>query len=184
MNAINIRLGAKDAVIRAWWKGISAADIDISKTINYAIEYYATTGSYINIATIKSIPEESSSTLRKCYLYETSKAYQWLKSRMQEGEKMSSCIKRILRNSIQIGEEEQYISIDDLIHSIESISSKNTEVDRPTAGISYIPQKKIEESFDMKLPEKSTQPTKKINLVEEQPPDLFDKMLGSNRLIL
>ena len=122
---IKIRLGKKDYITRTWWDNASKAGITLSSVINCAVHHYAKTGQYVAIAQIKDVrpTEEQSPVIRQIYLPKESTAYKWLTEKKDEGEKISSTIKRILRNSIILADSEILYSEDELKNCIDMIES-------------------------------------------------------------
>lgn len=123
---IKIRLGKKDYIVRTWWDNASKAGITLSSVVNCAVHHYAKTGKYLAIACINNTKqaENSEPSIRQIYLPEESVAYKWLTEKKKGGEKISSTIKRILRNSIVLSENEVLYSEDELKSIIDMIGTE------------------------------------------------------------
>ena len=133
---IKIRLGKKDYIVRTWWDKASKAGITLSSVVNCAVHHYAKTGKYLAIACINNTAqaEESEPTIRQIYLPEESVAYKWLTEKKEGGEKISSTIKRILRNSIILSTEEVLYSDDELKSIVDMIGTEFYEQRQKNQG--------------------------------------------------
>lgn len=123
---IKIRLGKKDYIVRTWWDNASKAGITLSSVVNCAVHHYAKTGKYLAIACINDTvkAENSEPTIRQIYLPQESYAYKWLTEKRDGGEKISSTIKRILRNSIILTSSEVLYSEDELKSVVDMIGTE------------------------------------------------------------
>lgn len=122
LKVIRIRLSKKDALIKNWWDYLSSNDINISQTISYTIQYYVKTGEYLQIGQIKVIDKEFEPTSRQIYIQENSASYDYLQKRVSSGEKLSTLIKRILKNSLkETTEETQVFDLDEVLNHIERL---------------------------------------------------------------
>lgn len=120
LKVIRIRLSKKDALIKNWWDYLSSNDINISQTISYTIQYYVKTGEYLQIGQIKVVDKEFEPTSRQIYIQENSASYDYLQKRVSSGEKLSTLIKRILKNSLkETTEETQVFDLDEVLNHIE-----------------------------------------------------------------
>ena len=126
---IKIRLGKKDYIVRTWWDNASKAGITLSSVVNCAVHHYAKTGKYLAIACINNAAqvENYEPTIRQIYLPQESIAYKWLTEKKEGGEKISSTIKRILRNSIILSVNEVFYSEDELKSIVDMIGTEMYE---------------------------------------------------------
>lgn len=175
---VKIRLGIKDESVRNWWDKASQKEINISKTINYAIEYYIRQGDYINIAKISSKPNELNQkpVVRKIYLPSESITYKWLSERAEQGEAISSVIKRIIRNSILINDDNQesFINLDELIKLLEVGNTNHKEIVSAThEKASEVPEETLRETPS------DVSDDKPAYFGKQKGEDLFDVLLSN-----
>ncbi len=189
---IKLRFGKKDDVLKLWWNEVSASGNNISQTIKYAIDIYRFSGEYPNIATIKEEHIEDD-ILRKFSLQDDSDTYKWLLARQDKGEKISSAVKRILRNSINQGQDTSLVELDTLIWLSEQAESNyktyiKANIEKPIPQYVAPPQEdKPSDSTEIKSPKEDSDLDNHnqfpLNGEEDDEPDLFE-MLGANQLIL
>lgn len=119
-----IPLGKKDAVLREWWDNVSKDNI--SQPICLAIAYYSKTGKFLQIGTVSPSKIEYDNTIKYVYIPEKSIAYKFLNEKQEQGEKIASIVKYILRNSIKESATTRMYDVDELRKQLEEIS--HTEV--------------------------------------------------------
>lgn len=101
---IKVPLGKKDGLLRYWWENAIEHDLNISKAVVAALEYYMLTGDFIDLASVDITTKTYDNAVVKwVYISEESPVYGWLECRQKKGEKLSTVIKYVLRNSLKSG---------------------------------------------------------------------------------
>lgn len=106
MGSVKLRLGKKDAVLKLWFEMARQRQDNLSAAVAEALLYYVRNGVYLKIANIpkevmKDMPDEY-----KCLSFaENTPVSRWLREKEEEGQKVSTSIKRVLRASITTDEE-------------------------------------------------------------------------------
>lgn len=143
--SLKLRLGKTDQLIKNWWVKLAENNINISDSINQCITYYVKTGEFLEIARIPIVLKEFDTEVKKVYLPENSVAYIWLMERQAQGDKYSTIIKRVLRNSIKETVGECYLMpSDELSVTVEQVGM--IRMAQPTTTTVVQPPSKILES--------------------------------------
>jgi len=146
-----IRLGNKDSLLRNWWENALEQGENISKTIVLAMEYYRLTGNFLTIGETTEPTKIYEPTVKYVYISSETELYSWLEKRKNAGEKVSTIIRYILRNSLKKAEEVKIYSLDILYKEVDLIKNQppkiitqnqyipSAEVITPTVNISANP---------------------------------------------
>lgn len=185
--ALRLRLTNQDKVILEWWNLLNKKGINISKTVACAISYYAQSGRYLYLGKVYIHDVSIEPTVKKLYLQDTSTPYKWLEERMAEGEKYSSAIRRILRNSIKSSnDKDEIIPLDILIEQVENVGKI------PAQGFvqtySPVEETRFSNQESQEVLENETKViSREVSMTlekEDLAADLMESLLGGNGLSL
>lgn len=185
---IKVPLGKKDGLLRYWWENAIDQELNISKAVVAALEYYMLTGDFIDLGTldIKSKTYDNA-VVKWVYVSEESVVYDWLTNRQKNGEKISAIIKYVLRSSIKFGDQIHLSVNDELYKELERIRHNHQIIPSETA---FQAQAKSETVLE-KIPDK---PVEKENIPqqtdereadtasEETSFNIFDQLVGNKGL--
>lgn len=119
---IKVPLGKKDGLLRYWWEHAIAQELNISKAVVAALEYYMLTGDFIGLGTLDiNAKTYDSAVVKWVYISEENAVYGWLSKRQKNGEKISTFIKYVLRSSIEYGEHLYLSGNDELFRELERV---------------------------------------------------------------
>lgn len=118
---VKIPIGRKDNVIKSWIDLIIQQGGNFSRSVDYAISYYAKTGEYLHLGNIASVTTAEKASAKNIYFSQNSPAVAWLAERKRDGEKEATAIKRILRRCLTQDEDslDQITGLDDLYDKIQ-----------------------------------------------------------------
>lgn len=186
---IKVPLGKKDGLLRYWWENAINQELNISKAVVAALEYYMLTGDFIILGTLDiKAKSYDNAVVKWVYVSEESIVYNWLNNRQKNGEKISTIIKYVLRNSIKYGDQIHLSVNDELYKELERV--RNNHHAMPSATSSQMPARyeNVIEQEPIKPAEKDTmsQPheieEETSSSSDETSLNIFDQLIGNKGL--
>lgn len=185
---IKVPLGKKDGLLRYWWENAIDQELNISKAVVAALEYYMLTGDFIDLGTldIKSKTYDNA-VVKWVYVSEESVVYEWLNNRQKNGEKISAIIKYVLRSSIKFGDQIHLSVNDELYKDLERVRHNHQIIPSETAFqvraksetvLEKIPDKTVEKENILQQADESEADTAS----EETSFNIFDQLVGNKGL--
>ena len=171
---IKVPLGKKDSILRELWENVEVEAI--SKPINLAIAYYAKTGKFLEIGKVKDLKKQYENAVKYVYIPNNSIAFKFLSEKQEQGERVATLVKYILRNSITPAEETTVYDLDELRVRLEEIYHPKVE-DKPVNNVIY-----VEKPIELEKP-KETEPSKDLVPQKEDTPSSYEPIEGGEDLI-
>lgn len=185
-NNIKVPLGKKDGLLRYWWENAQSKELNISKAVVAALEYYMLTGDFLVIAGIsEELKQYENTVIKWVYISPENDVYDWLEERQNKGEKLSTIIKYVLRNSMSRGSNEYFRDNDEIYSDLEKVKHSKTiivnqVIQQPTEKISVeIEPEKLH--FEKDIPPIMTENTDD-NIEDDDEFNIFNQLVGDNGL--
>lgn len=170
---VKLTLGKRDNIIKAWINLILRQGGNFSRSVDYAITYFARTGDYLdlgNIGTIGMLEGNIDIPPKNIYFAQNSPAVAWLAERKRDGEKEATAIKRVLRRCLTQNEEEvnRITGIDDLYDMVQA--ARKEKGNEPE----IVPNSILETSKNEEKNKAAPVAEKPKPLTEESPKEVVD----------
>lgn len=182
---IKLPLGKRDNVIAAWIELVIGQGGNFSRSVDYAIVYFAKTGKYLNLGNISLIPSEIGATAKNIYFAENSPAVEWLAERKRNGEKEATSIKRILRRCLTQNEDQEncITGIDDLYDIVQEAVMSAPRVQETMYQVQEDALGRKQEASESMIDKPSElailETESREDEIEEDPDDITDAVLGN-----
>ena len=176
MSSVKLRLGKKDAVLKLWFEMERERQDNLSAAVAETLLYYVRNGAYLKIANIpkdamKDMPDEY-----KCLsIAESTPVSKWLQDKEEEGQKISTSIKRILRASITTDDEPLMILSSDELCTINDRKQRSlvseTVIERLSPVEEYKPSGRTEsekQSIEPVQPQINTGPVTQADEIPQE----------------
>lgn len=122
---ITIALRKKNITLKKWFKLASENDVNVSRLVQCAIEYYAITGEYMKLGSVTGEDTEMEDVRKSLYLPQSGIVNEFISKRNAEGIASGKVITRILEKAVEIGSENNILTNAEAEDIIEDLNKRS-----------------------------------------------------------
>lgn len=163
--AITIALRKRDITLKKWFKLASQNDVNVSRLVQCAIEYYAITGEYMKLGSVTGEDMQMEDVRKSLYIPQNGIVNEFISKRNAEGVASGKVITRILEKAVEIGSENNIITNAEAEDIIEDLN-KRSRNDYMTIAQAPMP---IVVNENTEKPEKASDEKVQFDKIDNQP---------------
>lgn len=163
--AITIALRKRDITLKKWFKLASQNDVNVSRLVQCAIEYYAITGEYMKLGSVTGEDMQMEDVRKSLYIPQNGIVNEFISKRNAEGVASGKVITRILEKAVEIGSENNILTNAEAEDIIEDLN-KRSRNDYMTIAQAPMP---IVVNENTEKPEKVSDEKVQFDKIDNQP---------------
>ena len=163
--AITIALRKRDITLKKWFKLASQNDVNVSRLVQCAIEYYAITGEYMKLGSVTGEDIQMEDVRKSLYIPQNGIVNEFISKRNAEGVASGKVITRILEKAVEIGSENNILTNAEAEDIIEDLN-KRSRNDYMTIAQAQMP---IVVNENTEKPEKASDEKVQFDKIDNQP---------------
>ena len=162
---ITIALRKKNITLKKWFKLASENDVNVSRLVQCAIEYYAITGEYMKLGCVTGEDTEMEDVRKSLYLPQSGIVNEFISKRNAEGIASGKVITRILEKAVEIGSENNILTNAEAEDIIEDLNKRSRNDYKPIAQAPM----PIVVNENTEKPEKASDEKVQFDKIDSQP---------------